>query len=61
MPNKTLAKLQLALQDFLLDKPVDASELTVATPVFSQQDRLHICHQAYRLRLIEALRKGYPA
>jgi len=61
MPHKTLAELQLALQDFLLDKPVDVSELTLATPAFSQQERLHIYHQAYRLRLIDALRNDYPA
>ena len=51
----------MALQDFLLDKPVDASELTLATPAFSQQERLQIYHEAYRLRLIDALRNDYPA
>lgn len=61
MSHKTLAELQLALQDFLLDKKVDASELTLETPNFSKQERLHIYHEAYRLRLIDALRNDYPA
>lgn len=61
MSHKTLAKLQLALQDFLLDKTVDASALTLETPNFSKQERLQIYHEAYRLRLIDALRNDYPA
>lgn len=61
MSHKTLAELQLALQDFLLDKPVDASALTLETPSFSKQERLQIYHEAYRLRLIDALRNDYPA
>jgi hypothetical protein len=61
MTHKTLAELQIALQTFLLDKSTDASALTLATPNFSTQARLHIYHQAYRLRLIDALRNDYPA
>jgi hypothetical protein len=61
MSHKTLAELQLALQDFLLDKTVDASALTLETPNFSKQERLQIYHEAYRLRLIDALRNDYPA
>lgn len=61
MSYKTLAELQLALQDFLLDKQVDASALTLETPSFSKQERLQIYHEAYRLRLIDALRNDYPA
>lgn len=61
MSHKTLAELQLALQDFLLDKTVDASALTLETPSFSKQERLQIYHEAYRLRLIDALRNDYPA
>jgi hypothetical protein len=61
MSHKTLAELQLALQDFLLDKTLDASSLTLETPSFSKQERLQIYHDAYRLRLIDALRNDYPA
>lgn len=60
MSHKTLAELQLALQDFLLGKQVDASELTLETPSFSKRERLQIYHEAYRLRLIDALRNDYP-
>ncbi len=58
---KSLAELQNALQDFLLDKRQDASDLTLETPAFSRKERLHIYHQAYRLRLLDALRNDYPA
>jgi hypothetical protein len=61
MSNRTLAELQLALQNFLLDKPVDTSTLTLETPSFSKQERLKIYHEAYRLRLIDALRNDFPA
>lgn len=61
MSHKTLAELQIALQDFLLDKTADASDLTLETPAFSKQERLQIYHEAYRLRLIDALRNDYPA
>jgi hypothetical protein len=61
MSHKTLAELQLALQDFLLGKQVDASELTLETPSFSKRERLQIYHEAYRLRLIDALRNDYLA
>lgn len=58
---KTLADLQLQLQNFLLDKDEDASDITLETPQFSKHERLHIYHTAYRLRLIEALGNDYPA
>lgn len=58
---KTLAELQANLQDFLLDKKFDANDLTLETPAFSRQERLAIYHNAYRLRLIDALSKDYPA
>ena len=61
MSHKTLAELQLTLQDFLLDKTQDAGDLTLDTPAFSKQERLEIYHNAYRLRLIDTLRKDYPA
>lgn len=61
MSHKTLAELQLALQDFLLDKTQNVSALTLETPNFSKQERLQIYHAAYRLRLIDALRNDYPA
>lgn len=58
---KTLAQLQLELQNFLLGNDEDASDLTLETPQFSRQERLQIYHSAYRLRLIEALGTDYPA
>lgn len=58
---KTLADLQLQLQNFLLDKDEDASDITLETPQFSKHERLNIYHAAYRLRLIEALGNDYPA
>lgn len=58
---KSLADLQTALQDFLLDKTQNASDLTLETAAFSREERLRIYHQAYRLRLVDALRNDYPA
>lgn len=58
---KSLADLQIDLQDFLLDKTQSASDLTLETPAFPRKERLQIYHQAYRLRLIDALRNDYPA
>jgi hypothetical protein len=58
---KSLAELQTALQDFLLDKTQSASDLTLETPAFSREDRLQIYHEAYKLRLIDALRNDYSA
>ena len=59
--SKTLAELQTALQDFLLDKNTDADYLTLETAAFSRQERLGIYYNAYRLRLIDALSNDYPA
>lgn len=61
MKSKSLAELQTALQDFLLDKSQDANGLTLETLAFPQAERLQIYHEAYRLRLIDALRNDYPA
>ena len=58
---KTLAELQAELQDFLLDKKIQADDLTLETPAFPRQDRLAIYHNAYRLRLIDTLGNDYPA
>lgn len=58
---KTLAELQTELQDFLLDKKSQTDDLTLETPAFSRQDRLAIYHNAYRLRLIDALSTDFPA
>lgn len=57
----TLAELQHSLQDFLLDNNAEAEQLTLETPQFSRQERLQIYHNAYRLRLIDALRNDFPA
>ena len=59
--NKTLAELQTALQDFLLDKNPDVDDLTLETSGFSRQERLAIYYNAYRLRLIDTLGNDYPA
>jgi len=61
MSETNLADIQYALQDFLLDKRRELDELTLETPRFSRAERLHIYHNAYRLRLIEALANDYPA
>ncbi|GGY65605.1 DUF2063 domain-containing protein [Cellvibrio zantedeschiae] len=61
MKTKSLAELQSALQDFVLDKTQHAADLTLETPAFSRQERLGIYHHAYRLRLIDALRNDYTA
>lgn len=58
---KSLAELQAELQDFVLDKAQDVSDLTLETSVFSKHERLRIYHEAYKLRLIDALRSDYPA
>jgi hypothetical protein len=57
----TLAELQRSLQDFLLDKNADAETLTLETPQFARHERLHIYHNAYRLRLLDTLRSDFPA
>lgn len=57
----TLAELQHSLQDFMLDNTAEAEQLTLETPQFSRQERLQIYHNAYRLRLIDALRNDFPA
>ena len=59
--HKTLAEQQAALQDFLLDKEIDTSDLTLETPAFSRVERLAIYYNAYRLRLIDTLSNDYPA
>lgn len=61
MSQKTLAELQIALQDFLLAKSNNADDLTLATANFSTHARLQIYYDAYRLRLIDTLRNDYPA
>jgi hypothetical protein len=61
MSMKNLAEIQTALQNFLLDKIPNPSDLTLETPTFSREERLHIYHEAYRLRLLDALRNDYPA
>ena len=61
MKTKSLAELQADLQNFVLDKTQDANDLTLETAAFSKQERLKIYHEAYKLRLIDALRSDYPA
>lgn len=58
----TLSQLQKKLQDFLLNPhQQDIEDITQETPYFSRKERLAIYHEAYRLRLIDALRNDYPA
>ena len=59
--SQSLADIQLALQNYLLGKQRDLDSLTLETPQFSREERLFIYHNAYRLRLIDALRNDYPA
>jgi len=61
MSNLTLAELQAAVQNFLLDKSNNAENLTLETPAFPRSERLNIYYQAYRLRLIDAMRNDFPA
>lgn len=61
MSEASLADTQYALQNFLLDKQRELDDLTLETPEFSRAERLHIYHNAYRLRLIETLANDYPA
>lgn len=71
MNNLSLADLQTALQQYLLDQTNNIDEqktnvftindFTMETPNFSRAERLGIYHEAYRLRLIDALRNDFPA
>lgn len=61
MSAPTLAELQLAVQEYLLNTSNTAEQLTLETARFPKQERLNIYYQAYRLRLIDALRHDFPA
>ncbi len=61
MTGSTLADLQTNLQHYLLDQQNDAYSLTLETAAFTRQQRLDIYYDAYRLRLIDALRNDFPA
>ena len=57
----SLAELQQALQQYLLNQDNTINALTIESEKFSKQQRLDIYYDAYRLRLIDALRNDYPA
>ena len=57
----SLAELQTALQHYLLNEKNSVDEFTSETANFSRVERLGIYHEAYRLRLIDALRNDFPA
>lgn len=61
MKKLTLAQLQYSLQGYVLNQHNHTDGLTIETAAFSQQQRLSIYHDAYRLRLIDALQNDYPA
>lgn len=61
MSTPSLAELQSALQDYLLDQPNNIAAMTLETEQFSRQERLAIYHDAYQLRLLEVLQNDYPA
>ena len=57
----SLAELQNSLQQYLLDQHNNINEFTIESEKFSKQQRLDIYHEAYRLRLLDALKNDYPA
>ncbi|MES2674698.1 MAG: DNA-binding domain-containing protein [Pseudomonadota bacterium] len=61
MSDLSLAELQSTLQQYLLDQQGNIDTLTLETAAFTRQQRLGIYYDAYRLRLIDALRKDFPA
>lgn len=61
MSSPSLAELQSTLQEFLLDQQSSIDMLTLETAAFTRQQRLEIYYDAYRLRLIDALRNDFPA
>ncbi len=61
MSQPSLAELQTALQHYLLNEKNNVDTFTGDTSNFSREERLGIYHEAYRLRLIDALRNDFPA
>jgi len=57
----SLAELQNSLQRYLLNQQNNINEFTIESEKFSKQQRLDIYHEAYRLRLLDALKNDYPA
>jgi hypothetical protein len=57
----SLAELQSTLQQYLLNQQGNIDTLTLETAAFTRQQRLAIYYDAYRLRLIDALRNDFPA
>jgi hypothetical protein len=55
-----LAKMQHAVQSFVLEGNTDARNEIISTDALSATARLGIYSEAYRLRLIEALASNYP-
>ncbi len=61
MNSLSLAELQSTLQQYLLNQQSDMDTLTLETAAFTRQQRLAIYYDAYRLRLIDAVRSDFPA
>lgn len=61
MNSPPLAELQNELQQYLLNKHNNINAFTIESENFSKRQRLDIYYEAYRLRLIDALRNDYPA
>ena len=61
MNSLSLAELQSTLQQYLLNQQSDMDTLTLTTAAFTRQQRLAIYYDAYRLRLIDAMRNDFPA
>lgn len=61
MTHKSLVELQLALQNFLLQSTQNSHDIKLANTHLPAQTRLHIYYDAYRLRLLDALRNDFPA
>ena len=57
----SLIELQKSLQQYLLNDDNSIDAFTLETEKFSKQQRLTIYQEAYRLRLIDALKNDYPA
>lgn len=58
-PARGLEALQAAFQGFVLDQPNDFAEAVAKGGGIGIERRLAIYHNAYRARLVEALRDGY--
>ena len=54
-----LTRLQIAFHEHLLNQPSTIAQEVIAGGRISVEHRLHIYHNAYRLRLLENLRDAF--